>query len=125
MSAIRWDVYFNLTKGGYSIRDRKTNRVTNKDRLVERVVVSDVVFKVSMSGYQRMLREKRRRVHAWAVGVIDPDGTDVSRCTVALRYSPWTRPEFFREDTGEPVWTAKRVVFYCSAHGTARMLAEL
>lgn len=121
----RMDVYFNLNKGGYSIRDRRTNRVTNKAEPCPVVHLAEVEFKVSLSGLARTLREKRRRVHAWAVGLVVTGAVDVSRATVPIRYNPFVRGEFYRMDTGERVERAKLVVFTTSETGTARMMAEL
>ncbi len=56
-------VFKNLKYGCYSIMQRGVIRASAKQ-----VRLSDVEFRVRESGRQRMLRERRKNVHAFAVG---------------------------------------------------------
>ena len=58
-------VYWNLHKKLWSVRDQKTKKVV--DHLTS-LTLTDCQFKVSESGRQRVLREKRKNVHAGVIG---------------------------------------------------------
>ncbi len=63
------------------MKDKSTGRVIG---YTESVNLEDVEFKVSEAGRQRLLREKRKNVHAFAIGtvafliVFPVDGTKVA-----------------------------------------------
>ena len=62
------EVYRNLHKNLLSVRDKKTKRV---------ICHTDAIkikgkFKVSEAGRQRVLKEKRKNVHAYIVGEVLP-----------------------------------------------------
>lgn len=58
-------VYWNVNKKCWSIRDKKTRLVVGHS---DWVTLADVRFVVQEGGRQRVLREKRKNVHAWAEG---------------------------------------------------------
>ncbi len=61
-------VYFNLHRKCFSI---KALEGANKGRVVahsDKVLVFDATFKVSEAGRQRVLRERKKNVHAGVVG---------------------------------------------------------
>lgn len=61
-------VYFNLHRKCFSI---KALEGVNKGRVVahsDKVLVFDATFKVSEAGRQRVLRERKKNVHAGVVG---------------------------------------------------------
>jgi hypothetical protein len=63
-------VYFNLHKKCFSI---KALEGPNKGRVIGHandVLLSDVTFKVSEAGRQRVLREQRKNVHAGVCGTL-------------------------------------------------------
>lgn len=55
------EVYRNLNNGRLSIRDAKTKLVVGH---ADRVKLTDVTFHVSQAGRERVLRERRKNVHA-------------------------------------------------------------
>ena len=59
--------YFNLHKHLFSVQE-KVNGSWKVTRHVNFLVLKDVKFKVSESGRQRVLREKRKSVHAYVYG---------------------------------------------------------
>ena len=67
--AIRVFVYFNLHKKCFSIKalegERKGLVIAHRDL----VILTKCKFKVSEAGRQRVLREKRKNVHAGVTGV--------------------------------------------------------
>lgn len=68
------EVYRNLHKNGivYSIRDQKTKRVIGYS---SNLTLKDVKFCVNQTGRERVLREKRKNVHAFIRGTIVSGGT--------------------------------------------------
>ncbi len=119
----RFFVYFNLHVGGYSLRNTATRLVTNKGRIVTRVVLRDVTFKVSEAGRQRVIREKRKNVHAGAVGTLVRRGGN--KACVRISYNPYRAGHFYIRETGEPVYAAKLLVLTVDENGTPVVHAQL
>ena len=119
--------YFNLHSGLWSlmaIDGRHAGRVIAHAESVELV---NVVFKVSEKGRQRVLREQRKNVHAFAIGeLVGLEGmrlryneprAEFARQTVksnpesvACSYNPYKGANFYRKDTGADVYGAERLV---------------
>ena len=59
------EVYRNLHNGKLSVRDHKTKRVIAH---CDEVTLAGVVFKVSQAGRERVLRERKKNVHAVVMG---------------------------------------------------------
>lgn len=102
-------VYFNLHKKCWSVKALEGPR---KGRVIQHaaiIALRNVTFKVSEAGRQRVLREKKKNVHAGAVGYTIPlvysfhpvDGlTKVS-------YNPYKTGHFVNKETNEPIHTAQ------------------
>lgn len=60
-------VYFNLHKHTWSVKCLETNRVIKH---TDNIVLANASYKVSKAGKQRVLKEKRKNVHAGVVGYI-------------------------------------------------------
>lgn len=63
----RYQVYKNLHKDCWSIRDAKTKHVVGH---ADSVQLFNVEFKVSQAGRERVLRDQRKNVHAFVEGEI-------------------------------------------------------
>jgi hypothetical protein len=104
-------VYFNLHKKLWSVRALEGE---HKGRVIQHAAslcLADCTFKVSEAGRQRVLREKRKMVHAGVVGTMRnalPRGRAVSR---RVTYSPYKFNTFVDADTFEPQHAADWVVF--------------
>src|SRR5438093_2469132 len=61
------EVYRNIRARNWSVRDARTKKVIAH---TPEVALTDVVFKVSEAGRQRVLREHRKNVHAWVRGTL-------------------------------------------------------
>jgi hypothetical protein len=70
-------VYFNLHRKCFSIKalegPKKGRVVAHRDK----VLLYGGTFKVSEAGRQRVLRERKKNVHAGVVGIWDETGTDL------------------------------------------------
>ena len=108
MNGQRVKVYFNLHKKVWSILHMTPNgwRLWGHS---PRVILADVQWKVSEAGRQRVLRERRKNVHAFAIGTLldnehAPDGTYKD-----VKYSPYAGPYFCVD--GKPVHASKFAFF--------------
>ena len=115
-------VYFNLHTKLWSVRSRKTRRVLYHSAVV---LLYDCEFKVSQAGRKRVLKEKRKNVHAGVAGELD--WANATRCSrrfrqasfriphgfeapVPVTYNPYKYESFVRKDNLEPVTRA----IFCS-----------
>lgn len=83
------EVYRNLHTGTLSVRDAKTKRVIGHANVVR---LDSVTLRVSEAGRQRAVREGRRNVHAFAVGV-ETDAT-LTVTGERITYNPFRAPGF-------------------------------
>lgn len=97
-------VYFNLHKKCYSIKEIKTGLVVAH---ASQVVLTDTIYKVSETGRQRVLREKRKNVHAYVIGTYDGHmtgyRTEEDIASQYLRegyYNPYQTETFIDRATG-------------------------
>lgn len=110
----QFDVYYNLHKHKFSLKSRYTGRVTGH---ADQVLMKNVQFKVSEAGRKRVLREKRKNVHAFVRGELvcsfswpKPQLDEVIFNGVELTYNPYKYSTFVVKETGEAVYEAKQVV---------------
>lgn len=113
-------VYFNLHRKCFSI---KALEGPNKGRVVahsDKVLLSDGVFKVSEAGRQRVLRERKKNVHAGVVGQWDETGTDlisIDRVTIngtPITYNPYKYDTFVHLYGEHPIKTGRLVALSVS-----------
>ena len=62
------------------------------------IVLSDVKFTVSKAGRERVLREKKKNVHAFAVGTVVKYDVQASFQGTAVGYNPYEADHFFIKD---------------------------
>lgn len=98
------DVYFNLNKKCWSVRDRKTRRVVAH---AHQIVLSDVTFRVSAAGNARVRREGRKNVHAFARGTVQSIDTNFTiEAARSVTYNPYRYTTFVELESERPVYTA-------------------
>jgi len=99
------EVYFNLHKRVFSVRDRKTKLVIAHARCVPLI---DVTTRVSEPGRLRVIREKRKNVHAFFVGTIPTSDqfqtamrlSDDVACE-SITYNPYKYDQFVYQQNPE------------------------
>lgn len=104
-------VYWNLHKKCWSVRDIKTRKVIEH---LQELSLIDCEFKVSEAGRQRVIREKRKHVHAGVVGCLVSRGACeyYRRIGKEVFYNPY-KTETFRTRVGDrPVHRAGVVVLF-------------
>lgn len=104
-------VYFNLHRKCWSIKALEGPR---KGRVIahsSEVLLQDCVFKVSEAGRQRVLRERKKNVHAGVVGTMTrwSQWPHNELPWVAVIYNPYRYSTFVNKRTERPVKTAKLV----------------
>lgn len=97
--------YWNLHRKCFSLKSIKTGRVIAHRNSF---VLFNAVTKVSEAGRQRVLREKRKNVHAGIVGDYDPTCEELAIMPESvygsrkISYNPYRGPDFTYDD-GTPV----------------------
>lgn len=97
-------VYKNLRRHDWSLLDPRTNRVIGH-RL--ELVLLDLTLIVSEKTRQRVIRQNRRTVHAYAAGLLSEEAP--RQGGLKLHYNPFLSPDFTCD--GQVVTTAARVDF--------------
>lgn len=114
------DIYYNLHKKCLSIKDRETGLVVKHShavRVKSKKGFDLVQFIVSEKGRERVLKEKRKNVHAFVRGVVDLSRTpsleerklQKPKTLRKVTYNPYKYKTFVDAKTGEEVNYAKEV----------------
>lgn len=122
-------VYFNLHKKCFSV---KALEGPDKGRVIAHrdvVYLQDAVGKVSKAGRERVLREKRKNVHAGVVGrlIIDrweddlEDDWDMLWDATVVTYNPYKYSSFVNKQSEEPWQGSTRTVMTVSEGRTIIM----
>lgn len=85
-------VYFNLHKRLFSVQEKgeKGWRVIGH---TNNITLKDVRFKVNEAGRQRVLKEKRKNVHAYVEGYVSHDSFDC-KSPMRVKYNPYRAGSF-------------------------------
>jgi hypothetical protein len=114
---VRVQVYYNLHKHVWSVKDKKTGRVIAH---LDSILLSSCKFIVREGGRQRVIKEKRKNVHAFIEG--DWDGDEAKGLLslndgTSVTYNPYLYDSFIKKKDSKPiktadvVWMDKRQVF--------------
>ena len=103
------EVYFNLHKRVFSVRSCKTGRVVHHTKNVH---IRDPQFVVREGGRQRVLRERKKNVHAFVRGIMFHYHTVffAPDTTTEVTYNPYKHSTFVIKGTEEAVDKAKIAV---------------
>lgn len=104
MTVARVRVYRHLRRRVWSIQDPRTGLVIGHR---PELVLLDVSLVVSEATRQRVIRQQRRTVHAYAVGMISDEPARPGGSY--LHYDPFEGPCFTCD--GQPVTSAERIEF--------------
>jgi len=108
------EVYFNLHKRVFSVRSCKTGRVIHHTKDIQ---IYDPQFVVREGGRQRVLRERKKNVHAFVRGYVTHEdfifdlsfeqwSTSDKKDTIG--YNPYKYDSFVNVTDEEPVYKAFR-----------------
>lgn len=107
-------IYYNLHKKMFSIKNLKSGLVIGHTL---NLTLRNATFKVSEKGRQRVLKEKRKNVHAGVVGYIDSD--TLAYALTGLRcatYNPYKFSTFVDKETHEVLSDAKTIKLSINNH---------
>ena len=92
---MKYRVYFNLRKKCFSVQKKseKGSWIVCEHR--KEIALRNVNFKVSEVGRQRVLKRKRKNVHAFVEGEIERDFVAPPRKFHQVSYNPYKLPFFF------------------------------
>ena len=102
---MRVEVYFNLHKRVFSVRSCKTGRVIHHAKDVH---IVNPKFVVREGGRQRVLRERKKNVHAFVRGNLTTFKDNPSRLADTIGYNPYKYDSFVNVTDEEPVYKAFR-----------------
>lgn len=112
------EVYRNLHKNCWSVRDTKTGRVVDH---VDHISIHNAKFVVRPAGRAKVLKEQRKNVHAFVKG--ETTTTDTSKtihdleCVGHVSYNPYKSDTFI--NNGKPIETADIVFLDRTGKGWA------
>jgi hypothetical protein len=115
-------IYWNLHDKVFTVQDPLTGRV---GRHTPSLTLRDVEFKVDQEERARMLREKRRNVHARVHGEILPDELEITEDWIRVIYDVDKYDSFVSAHDERPVVGAellRMVVKFGTAHVYAKGL---
>jgi hypothetical protein len=132
LKGLRVDVYRNLRKKCWSIRAMEGRRKGRVVAHADSLHLYHCKFHVSEAGRQRVLREKKKNVHAWVSGYFSMNSirpNELGHVGVGeryftpepIKYNPYQMKEFQTLD-GVPCSESPRVNFY--SDGSATTLIE-
>lgn len=123
-------VYFNLHRKCWSIKALEGPRKGRVIGHADYIDLADVQWKVSEAGRQRVLRERKKNVHAGAVGTLEAwsdkhgnrMGVQFGKTTFDtlstpdavpgdVSYNPYKGPTFYDRSTGEAVHRSAAAFF--------------
>jgi len=102
---IKVEVYFNLHKRVFSIRSCRTGRVIHHAKDVN---IVNPKFVVREGGRQRVLRERKKNVHAFVRGNITAFKDSPSHLADTIGYNPYKYDSFVNLTDEAPVYKAFR-----------------
>lgn len=107
MDGLIVQVYRNLHKNKWSVK-YNGKVIAHMDELV----LKDCVFRVQKAGRARVLKEKRKNVHAYIKGTIVYDGALVDAHDAT--YNPYKADHFFLKKSKKRLDNADYVLFNCN-----------
>jgi hypothetical protein len=103
-------VYFNLHRKQLSVQS-KTDKGWRVWLHADKITLEDVEFKVSEAGRQRVLREKKKNVHAFIEGNLVLDGIKKIEPRTLVSYNPYLPiGKFYERKTNKVINRAEFVV---------------
>lgn len=95
-------VYYNLHKKCWSIKHK--NKVIG---YADTVLLKDCSFQVSETGRKRVLRERKKNVHAGVTGTLVASDVVRRKYKTCVTYNPYKRGSFYEVDSKKKVLQSK------------------
>ena len=123
---MRVEVYFNLHKKTFSVRNCKTGLVMIH---TDNIWVEDPVFVVRKAGREKVLRERKKNVHAFVRGTWMPDllVEDASKLhhievSKEVTYNPYKYDSFVTKHDAKPIDFGRLASLTCSSANNTRSI---
>lgn len=105
-------VYYNLNKSVWSVQHYIPGKGWRVREHLKSLVLEDVTFKISEAGRQRVIRESRKNVHAYAIGeLVEREGEGYSGHLPCASYNPYKAAHFTNTATGQRVDRTMQAIF--------------
>ena len=101
-------IYKNLHKNCYSIQE-KINGYWKVIEYSNNILIKNCMFKVYESGRQRVIKEKRKNVHAYVYGEKVNKNIDISNLII-ISYNPYISDTFYIKETKEKIYKANYIL---------------
>lgn len=121
LEGMKVDIYWNLHRGGFSIRSRETETYGKvlahmKDPNTT-LLIWQPEYVVQKAGHEKVLREQKKNVHAFIRGTIDGmfEGMNIEQMNAAaptakngwdrraVSYNPYKMDSFYERETEAPI----------------------
>lgn len=96
-------VYFNLHKKVFSVQDRKTGLVIAH---VNNLCLEDVKYNVRQGGREKVIREKKKNVHAFIEGTVCLP-IEANLGAEPVTYNPYKYDSFIIRASEKPIYSSK------------------
>lgn len=118
---MRVEIYWNLHKKMYSVRDVKTGRVVAH---TYQATVNNPEFVVRQSGNRKVRETGVKNVHAFVRGELySLDVIDDAWIFDRITYNPFKYTTFVHQDNGQPIRKAKLAALMTRANGAPMITA--
>ena len=114
-------VYRNLRRADWSVAAATTTSSCKRGKVVahlDHLTITNVSLHVCESARQRVIRNRAREVHAWAMGTLQ-DNPPTPTDGITIHYNPY-RASTFTTRLGEPVHRADSITFTADGLAIAR-----
>ncbi len=101
---MRVEVYWNLRKGCYSVRDCKTGRVVEH---TNSLWIRNALFVVRQAGREKVLRDKQKNVHAFVRGELGEGTLFPNKEGSIATYNPYKYSTFVDKKTEKVLYNAR------------------
>ena len=101
--------YYNLHKHTFSLQSRSKDDYGKVIEHTDHVILKNVTFVVREGGRQKVLKEKKKNVHAFCVGEV-VEGVSTSATESIVSYNPYLGDSFYSKSSGEAVSEADYVI---------------
>jgi len=124
---MRVEVYFNLHKKTFSVRNCKTGLVIAH---TDNIWVEDPVFVVRKAGREKVLRERKKNVHAfvrgtWMQDLLVADASmilDHRECSEEVTYNPYKYDSFVTKHDAKAIDFGRLASLTCSSANNTRSI---
>ena len=97
-NGIKVAVYFNLHKKLFSVKSREGATYGRVLYHTDNIVLDNVKFVVRSKGRKKVIKEKRKNVHAFCYGTINIKNEEVKRTGRMISYNPYKSSHFYYID---------------------------